>query len=106
MNSVAGRKQPRDFVQVDEFWDADRHWLNYFFQQKIWIYADEYRAELTGDEDYSRIVIHAGDDRGWLFSRPLSRRQIVHDTLCRILTPVSERQLETLGFVRWVGNYI
>ncbi|MFT5693331.1 MAG: hypothetical protein ACI92E_002668 [Oceanicoccus sp.] len=106
MKNMPSRKQPRDFVHIDEFWDADRHWVNYFFQQKIWVYVDEYRAELTGDEDYSRIVIHAGEDQGWLFSRPLSKRNVVHDILCNIFTPVSEQQLETLGFVRWTDHYI
>jgi len=103
---MATRKQPRDFVYVDELWDADSDWLHYFFQQKIWVYVDEYRADLTGDEDYSRIVIHSGHDQGWLFSRPLNKKSVVHSTLFDIHTPVSERQLETLGFVRWKDNYI
>ena len=95
------RKTPRDFVHVDEFWEADESWLRYFFQQKVWVYVNEYRAELTGDEDYSRILIHSGQDEGWLFSRSLKDRNSVHETLQQIEVPVSEKQLEALGFVSW-----
>ncbi|MFT5578381.1 MAG: hypothetical protein ACI9WS_001135 [Paraglaciecola psychrophila] len=106
MQRVPTRKQPRDFVQLDEFWAADKHWPQYFFQQKIWVYADEYRAELDGDEDYSRIVIHGGLDRGWLFTRPLRCKSTVAATLQKIVVPVSQRQLQQLGFVRWHDEYI
>jgi len=106
MQLMATRKEPRDFVHLDELWDADRHWPQYFYQHKVWVFADEYRAELTGDEDYSRIVIHGGDDHGWLFSRPLLCKFLVAATLSKIVLPVSERQLQQLGFVRWQGDYI
>jgi hypothetical protein len=105
------RKKPRDFVHVDELWKADACWTDYFFEQKVWVYVDEYRAELIGDEDYSRIIIHSGEDKagqdqGWLFSRPLEQKNIVHEVLKKIRTPVSEQQLEALGFVGWKGDYI
>lgn len=93
-------------MHVDEFWEADNYWSQYFFQKTIWIYVDEYRAELTGDEDYIRILIHSGENSGWLFSRPLSERKRVYDVLAKITTPVSEKQLQSLGFVTWQDNYI
>ncbi len=100
------RKEPRDFVHFDEFVEADASWESYFFAATVWILVDEYRAELDGDEDYSRILVHAGDDEGWLYSRRLSEKKKVHDTFKKMAVPVSEQQLRTLGFVRWAGEYI
>lgn len=95
----AMRKTPRDFVHIDEFWDADEHWPRYFLAQKVWVFVDEYRAELTGDEDYSRICIHADNTHQWQYIRPLSSKQQVHQILSQIKQPVSEDQLQNLGFV-------
>jgi hypothetical protein len=100
------RKQPRDFVHVDEFWPADKGWPHYYFRHQVWVFADEYRAELAGDQSYSRIVIHAGDNSGWLFSRPLAERDQVKRVLSEIQRPVSWRQLAALGFERWQGEFI
>jgi hypothetical protein len=106
MKFVMTRKQPRDFVHVDEFWEADENWSCYFLQNKIWVFVDEYHPGLIGDEDYSRIIIHSGDSSGWLYSRNLKDRQQVHDTLTTIRRPVAEHQLEKLGFIRWHKSYI
>ncbi|MEH6519422.1 MAG: hypothetical protein V7742_22320 [Halioglobus sp.] len=95
------RKAPRDFVHIDEFWEADDQWNQYYFRQKVWVYFDEYRAELPGDETYSRIIIRSTEDEGWLFSRNLSEKNIVHETADRITLPVSELQLKELGFGSW-----
>ncbi len=43
------RKQPRDFVHIDEFWEADAHWPTYYIGNKVWVFADEYHADLSGD---------------------------------------------------------
>jgi hypothetical protein len=106
MSNIPTRKAPRDFVEIDEFWPADEHWPQTFFEQSIWVYVDEYRAELTGDEDYSRIIIHSSADKGWLYSRGLSDKQGVLEVLNKITTPVSQAQLKNLGFVAWKGSYI
>lgn len=100
------RKSPRDFVYLDEFWEADDRWPHYFIDNKVWMFVDEYRAELTGDEDYSRIIVHSGGDKGWLYSRTLSEKPLVIRTLDKISRPVSEKQLETLGFSPWSDFYI
>lgn len=100
------RKTPRDFVHVDEFWQADEQWKKYYIQQKVWVYCDEYRAELPGDQTYSRIIIHSASDQGWMFHRPLSEKDLVHRTLDKIALPVSEQQLEYLGFTPWNANKI
>lgn len=100
------RKEPRDFVYFDGFVDADASWGSYFLAATVWILVDEYRAELDGDEDYSRILVHAGDDQGWLYSRSLTERKKVLDTFKKVAVPVSEQQLRTLGFVPWAGEYI
>jgi hypothetical protein len=99
-------KQPRDFVHVDEFWEADEHWPRYYIGNKVWVFADEYRAELAGDEDYSRIIIHSNHDTGWLFSRRLKDKSTVEQALQAIQLPVSEQQLEAIGFTRWTDFYI
>jgi hypothetical protein len=104
MNHQLTRKKPRDFVHIDELWDADDLWPQYFIQQSVWIYSDEYRAELTGDEDYIRIVIHSGTNQGWLFSRRLEDKKTVEKVLNKITIPISEKQLKDLGFVIWKGN--
>ncbi|MEH6558886.1 MAG: hypothetical protein V7459_11365 [Oceanicoccus sp.] len=100
------RKKPRDFVYIDELWEADEDWPCYFLENKIWVFVDEYHPGLIGDEDYSRIIIHADDSSGWLYSRSLQEKQKVHQTLITIRRPVAERQLKRLGFIRWHGSYI
>lgn len=100
-----GRKSPRDFVHMDELWEADSEWPSYFIADKVWVYADEYRAELTGDEDYSRILVHANSEEGWQFRRPLAQKQSVAAVLDAIDRPVSQQQLARLGFSRWQGDY-
>ena len=98
------KKKPRDFVHIDEFWVADNHWPHYYFRNMVWVYADEYRAELCGDEAYSRIIITAGNDIGWLFTRALEEKCLVNSTLKAIKKPVSEDQLASLGFTRWKNS--
>ena len=100
------RKQPRDFVQIDEFWEADDNWPAYYIDNKVWVYADQYAAEIIGDEDYSRIVIHSGHDKGWLYSRSLEDKHTVQQVLQAIKIPVSEQQLVDIGFIRWKDSYI
>ena len=100
------RKQPRDFVSIDELWEADPHWDNYFIDNKVWVFVDEYHAQLTGDEDYCRIIIHSDAAKGWLFTRPLKEKTQLQTTLAAIEKPVSKQQLETLGFVPWDEVYI
>lgn len=99
------RKSPRDFVYVDELWEADARWPNYFSRNRIWVYFDEYRAELTGDKDYSRIIIHTAHDEGWIFIRPLNEKDLVKNTLKQVQRPVSQAQLAALGFTPWQGEY-
>ena len=99
-------KKPRDFIYVDEFWEADEYWSRHFIGGKVWVYADEYRAELPGDEHYSRIVIHGGNDGGWIYSRRLDDKQEVQKTLLAIDRPVSELQLAQLGFKPWQSTYL
>ena len=99
-------KGPRDFVHLDEFWAADELWEGYFLDKKIWVYVDEYRGGLPGDMDYSRIVIHGGENKGWLYSRRLAEQIEVHAVLDKIRVPVSESQLQSLGFIPWKDSYI
>lgn len=68
------RKELRDFPHLDEFW----------------IYGDEYRGGPPGDLDYSRIVIHGGGNKGWLYSRRLDKQTEVKGVLGRIMVPVSK----------------
>jgi hypothetical protein len=99
-------KSPRDFVHIDELWKADLEWPDYFLADKLWIFADEYRPGLIGDEDYCRIIVQAGGDWGWLFTRPLDDKRTVERTLRQISQPVSQTQLQKLGFVPWHNEYI
>ncbi|CAA0118163.1 Uncharacterised protein [Halioglobus japonicus] len=103
---MLSHKTPRDFIHLDEFWEADQHWGRYFVSNNVWVYVDEYRAELPGDEDYSRIIIHGGDDTGWIYSRRLNDRDKVQQTLEAIKRPVSARQLANLGFTPWQTSYV
>lgn len=100
------KKGPRDFIHLDELWVADDLWESYFLDKKIWVYVDEYRGGPPGDLDYSRIVIHGGGDKGWLYSRRLEKQLEVHGVLEKIMVPVSESQLKFLGFDPWEGSYI
>ena len=100
------RKTPRDFVHVDDLWEADDQWSHYFIAQKVWVYVDEYRAELAGDQDYSRIIVHSTSEQGWMYKRPLKDKAIVEHVLNTIKCPVSEEQLADLGFIEWTGTSI
>lgn len=98
------RKQARDFVYIDELWEADKYWPHYFIGSQVWIYADEYRAELDGDEDYSRIIINQGSERGWIYKRRLADKPQVIFILKNVERPISQAQLKTLGFIQWSGR--
>lgn len=105
-NIVLTRKQPRDFVYLDELWPADESWSHYYLEDQVWVYLDEYRAELMGDEDYCRIIINAGNDCGWIYKRRNLEKTKVLEVLQKIHRPVSEGQLENIGFVRWSDSHI
>ena len=94
------RKTPRDFVHIDEMWDADPCWESYFLKTSVWVYVDTFRAELAGDSDYARIVIQGGDDLIWIYSVPLNQSQLLFELLDKIEKPVKQSQLELLGFKR------
>ena len=98
-------KSPRDFVHVDEFWEAAPDWPSYFIGNKVWAFCDEYRAELIGDQDYCRIVVHAGDHTGMIYKRRLSERANVEHVLQQIHQPVARQQLLDLGFSHWRDSY-
>jgi len=67
-----------------ELWD-------FFHLDKFWIYVNEYRGGPPGgDLDYSRIVIHGGGYKGWIYSRRLSKKIDVKGVLGRIMVPVSK----------------
>jgi hypothetical protein len=100
------RKQPRDFVYLDEFWPADANWSHYYLDDQVWVYLDEYRAELIGDGDYCRIIINAGNDYGWIYKRNRVEKAKVLEVLGRIQRPVSEVQLQEIGFTRWSDGHI
>lgn len=107
MNAQAlSRKSPRDFVHKDDLVDADDYWASYFIGQSVWVYADEYRAELPGDRNYCRIVVTAGNDQGWQYERSLADKQQVLDTLASLVAPLSECQLQALEFTRWQGESV
>ena len=99
------KKSPRDFVHIDEFWKGDSSWASYFIGDKVWVYYDEYNPGLIGDEDYCRIVVHAGNGNGLIYKRPLSDRPLVDEVLRSMEQPVSEQQLVDLGFQWWRGDY-
>lgn len=101
MTNQLTRKQPRDFVAIDELWPAADGWPQYYPAQTVWVFMDEYRAELPGDEDYVRIIISGGDHTGWQYSRPLAARQEVQGVLSALCLPISEQQLQRLGFKAW-----
>lgn len=103
---MASRKRPRDFVFIDDFWDADEAWDEYYLNQSVWVFMDEYHATLAGDEDYCRIIVYSSSDRGWKYSRRLKEREHVHAVSEAIKKPVSEKNLMALGFEPWSGAYI
>jgi hypothetical protein len=103
---ILARKQPRDFFYLDEFWSADESWPHYYLGDQVWVYLDEYTGGLIGDEDYCRIIINAGNDCGWMYKRKRIEKPRVFDTLGKIQRPVSEDQLQNIGFVRWSDSHI
>ncbi len=104
--SLLFRKRPRDLVHLDEFWPADENWPSYYLSSLVWIYFDEYGAELIGDEDYCRIIINSGNDSGWVYRRPIAERYDVLSKLEAVKIPISEDQLFSLGFIRWCNEDI
>lgn len=104
--TTMGRKSPRDFVFADDLWEADANWDQYFVNKNVWVYMDEYRANQPGEVGYARIIIHSGHDTGWKFSRPIEEKELVHATLKEISKPVSQKQLNELGFTKWLGTSV
>lgn len=99
------RKQPRDFVYIDELWEANSDWPSFFIDQKVWVLYDEYQAQLPGDQDYCRIVIQYDEDCGWILRKPIFEKESIEIAVQSITQPVSQKQLLALGFIRWYGRY-
>lgn len=96
------KKQPRDFVLIDELWPAAHDWTSSFPGEKVWVFMDEYWATLPGDQDYRRLIISGGEGNGWVYKRPLNDKEDVAQMLLKIRTPVRQKQLKDLGFKAWV----
>lgn len=98
-------KQPRDFVHFDGLVEGDSQWDNYFIGTQHWMFYDEYRAELPGDQDYCRIIVHTRNDQGLVLLRPLREKRQVERVFSEISKPISKCQLLALGFTAWTGGY-
>jgi hypothetical protein len=92
-------------VHIDEFWEAANDWSGYFIGRNVWVYYDEYNAELIGDEDYCRIIVHISSTKGLILKRRLSARTALDEVVENIERPVSRRQLMGMGFQWWCGSY-
>ena len=99
------RKKPRDFVYIDELREADDSWPNYFLGNQVWVFFDSYDAKLAGDIPYSRIVISCDDETGWILQKCCAELAELEKVAAQITTPISQTQLQALGFVKWFGWY-
>jgi hypothetical protein len=57
-------KEQLAWVKDEQFWRADSSWSAYFIGNSVWVYYDEYNAQLIGDEDCCRIIVHSGNTYG------------------------------------------
>lgn len=96
------RKQPRDFVLIDELWPAAHDWSNLYPGKKVWVFMDEYWAALPGDQSYRRLIISPGEGEGWIYKRALRDKEDVAQTLLRIQSPIRQSQLKDLDFKPWL----
>ncbi len=95
------KKQPRDFVHLDELWPAAEDWPAVYPGNKVWVFMDEYWATLAGDVDYRRLIISGGEGNGWIYKRRLENKEEVANTLLKLRTPIKQKQLKELGFKVW-----
>lgn len=102
---VLTRKKPRDFVYIDELREADSSWPSYFLGNKVWVFFDSYNAQLAGDIPYSRIVVSCDNETGWILQKAWTDLAELEEIAKQISSPISQKQLQQLGFVHWFGWY-
>lgn len=92
------RKQPRDFVWLDEFQPAVNDWPESYPGNKVWLNIHEYKATLAGDASYLRLLISGSHNCNLVWQTKPDAAHELARLMSSISQPLSFASLKTLGF--------
>lgn len=92
------RKQPRDFIWLDELKSADLDWPELYPGHKVWIHLHEYRATLNGEFSHLKLVISGGSDCFLIWNTTPDATHEMQKVLSSLEEPLSYKQLVASGF--------
>lgn len=92
------RKQPRDFVWLDEFQLALNDWPEHYPGNQVWVNLHEYKASLAGDASYLRLLISGAHNCNLIWQTTPDGAHDLQRLLANIKPPLSFDTLRNLGF--------
>jgi hypothetical protein len=92
------RKQPRDFIWLDEFKLADNDWPEQYPGNQVWINLHEYKATLAGDASYLRLLISGGHNCNLVWQTTPDATHDLQRLMKKLTLPLSFNSLQKLGF--------
>jgi hypothetical protein len=92
------RKQPRDFIWLDEFQLADDDWPENYPGGRIWINLHEYKATLAGDASYLKLLLSGGQSCNLVWKSTPDAAHDLQRILQRLTQPLSFINLQKQGF--------
>lgn len=98
------RKQPRDFIWLDEFQKALGDWPESYPGSKVWINIHEYKATLTGDASYLRLLISGAHDCNLVWQTAPEAGHVLKKVMASITHPLSFESLKAQGFQYYEDN--
>lgn len=92
------RKQPRDFIWLDEFQNAVNDWPDSYPGNKVWINIHEYKATLAGDASYLRLLISGSHNCNLVWQTKPDSAHELKRMMTSITHPLSFKSLKEMGF--------
>ncbi len=92
------RKQPRDFIWLDDLIQADSDWPDNYPGHQVWINLHEYKATLAGDSSYLKLLISGGNNCNLVWQTTPDGSHELQRILKKITPPLSFKTLKALGF--------
>lgn len=92
------RKQPRDFIWLDEFQTADKDWPKHYPGNQVWVNIHEYKATLAGDASYLRLLISGDHNCNLVWQTTPDAPHDLQRITRQLRTPISFIALQALGF--------
>lgn len=92
------RKEPRDFIWLDEFREAGPDWPEVYPGHQVWLNVHEYNAELAGDVSHLRLTISGGAGVNLVWETNPDAAHVLQRKLSGLQQPLSYSALKHQGF--------